>query len=141
MVDTDKAREVFDVMDSMGEGSGTITVADLSIGVRELGFTPSNREIQGLVSEYCIDRTAATFADFERVCKGVRAKLTKAEVTDALNLFDPGDRGAISAGDMQQVLTLWGDKLTDIEANEFITEVGKGGKVSIAEVVEAANVE
>ena len=100
------------------DNNGKITVKELGIALRSLGYTPDEKELNQIRDDF--DSNGNGTIEFEEfvnlVVKRMSEPLTAEELRDALSIFDKNDDGFITAEELSQCLTSLGDKLTVEEA-------------------------
>ncbi|KAI8805815.1 calmodulin [Cladochytrium replicatum] len=121
-------KEAFSLFDS--DTDGFISYAELNTVVRSLGANITNAELAALAKAVDTDKSNnIDFAEFIEIM--ARANATKtdanAEVKQAFQVFDKGNKGFILASELRHVLTSLGEKLSNDEVNELIREIDVDG--------------
>ncbi|CAB4002527.1 myosin-2 essential light chain-like [Paramuricea clavata] len=132
-------REAFQLFDTVGDGK--IECSESGDVIRSLDFNPASEEIKKVVID--IDPKGIkriTFEEFLPILHAVAQKCPKKpkpeEFFEGLKVFDKDGYGVVLSGELRQVLTSLGDKLTDDECDVLFREVeDKKGRINIEEFV------
>lgn len=111
------------------DGDGKITMRELGSVMRALGHNPTEAEILTFIDSVDTDQNGSI--DFQEFCKLMSTKMkemdSEADLIDAFRVFDVEDKGFITVHELRHVMTNLGDKLTDEEVNEMISEADSDG--------------
>ncbi|KAI0494935.1 hypothetical protein KFK09_025081 [Dendrobium nobile] len=128
-------KEVFNLFDKNGDGF--ITSEELGTVMRSLGQNPTEVQLQNMISECDADKNnAIDFPEFLNLMTS-KTNVTEKGLRDAFNMFDKDQDGFISAAELGQVMANLGQKLTDEDLNEMISQIDLDGdgKISYDEFV------
>jgi len=110
--------------------SGNIDQQELGDVLRSMNMNPSEQELEqmiSLASEGNELRTAITYEQFlKMIWKKVSAENTESDIVNAFKLFDHNDSGTIESQEMLFVLSNLGEKMTQEQAQEVVTEALAG---------------
>ncbi|VWU50439.1 myosin A tail domain interacting protein [Hepatocystis sp. ex Piliocolobus tephrosceles] len=95
-----------------------ISVQDATICARKLGLAPSNNDEQKISELYGDNLTFDNYLEF--LVMSVHDKDTVDKLTKMFEQFDYNGSGLLSKKQMKNILTTWGDVLTDKEANDAL---------------------
>ncbi|NXP57392.1 CETN2 protein, partial [Chloropsis cyanopogon] len=120
-------REAFELFDT--DSSGSISVKELKVAMRALGFEPKKEEIKKMISHMDKEGTGKIiFSDFLAVVSPrMVEKDSKEEILKAFKLFDDDETGKISFRNLKRVAKALGENLTDDELQEMIDEADQDG--------------
>jgi Ca2+-binding EF-hand superfamily protein len=125
--DWERFREHFNLFDK--DGNGKITVKELGIALRSIGYTPSEKELNAIIDDF--DANGSGTIEFEEfvdvALKKLSVPLTEHELKESFSLFDKNQDGRITAEELKILLTTMGEWLTDEEAQEFIEDADING--------------
>merc|ERR1711997_1095789 len=130
-------KEAFSLFDK--DGDGTITTKELGTVMRSLGQNPTEAELQDMINE--VDADGNGTIDFPEFLSMMAVKKegpdSEEEIREAFRVFDTDGSGFISAGELRQVMTNLGEKLTYEEVDEMIREadIDGDGQVNYKEFV------
>ena len=123
----DELKSTFAIYDL--DGDGLISMRELGSVMRALGHNPTEAEILTFIES--VDTNKNGTIDFQEFCKLMSTKMkemdTEADLIDAFRVFDVEDKGYITAHELRHVMTNLGEKLTDEEVNEMISEADSDG--------------
>ncbi|PKU71843.1 calmodulin-1-like [Dendrobium catenatum] len=123
-------KEVFNLFDKNGDGF--ITSEELGTVMRSLGQNPTEVQLQNMISECDADKNnAIDFPEFLNLMTS-KTNVTEKGLRDAFNMFDKDQDGFISAAELGQVMANLGQKLTDEELNEMISQIDLDGDGQIS---------
>ncbi|XP_070616185.1 centrin-1-like [Erythrolamprus reginae] len=126
-------REAFDLLDA--DGTGTIDVRDLKVSIRALGFDPTKEELRRVGAE--VDKEGAGKIGFDAFYSVMAQKMSevdsKEDVLKAFKLFVDQESGRIAFKNLKQIAAEIGEKLTDEELQEMITEADLDGDGEVTE--------
>eukprot|EP00041_Stephanoeca_diplocostata_P024102 m.603110 g.603110 ORF g.603110 m.603110 type:complete len:141 (+) comp22452_c3_seq4:167-589(+) len=130
---SDEAQEAFDLFEA--DEYGTISIEDLFIAVRGLGYTPSNQQLYNVLSDLNTDGRIS-YSTFCQVIERLESDVGPAGLLEAFKLFDKEGRGSIPMKDLQGVLMSWGQKLNRQEVDDFMKAAGlsEGSKMNYEEL-------
>ena len=140
-------KEAFELFDA--DGTGLISLADLLVTMRAMGFEPSKSELQQMVVAVGAD-PQATHVDFPMFQNVMTNKMeevsSEAETFQAFRMFEPSkydDLGAPAVGmeDLKRISSMIGEH-TDVEAlQEMIEEADTtdSGQIALSEFVRITN--
>ena len=120
-------KEAFQIFDKNGDGS--ITTKELGTVMRSLGQSPSEEELQNMISEVDADQSGSIdFKEFLNImAKKMKETDTEEELIEAFKVFDKDGNGLISAHELRFVMTTAGEKLSEDEIDEMIREADIDG--------------
>ncbi|XP_028622425.1 calmodulin-alpha-like [Grammomys surdaster] len=102
----------------------TLTTKELGTVMRSLDQNLTETELQDLINEVDGDRNGTI--DFQEFLTMVARKMkdtdSEEEIREAFRVFDKDGNGYLSAAELNHVMTNFGEKLTDKEVDEMITE-------------------
>ena len=128
-------RENFEAFDVNGDGR--LSVKELSIALRSLGFHMTDKDAEAVFNE--ADRDGSGYIDFDEFLRLITTHMkepyTKEELIEAFNIFDEDKSGFISAQELKSVWMQTGDKMKASELDEIIQEadLNGDGQLSIEE--------
>eukprot|EP00416_Gambierdiscus_australes_P038111 CAMPEP_0171098804 /NCGR_PEP_ID=MMETSP0766_2-20121228/49571_1 /TAXON_ID=439317 /ORGANISM="Gambierdiscus australes, Strain CAWD 149" /LENGTH=166 /DNA_ID=CAMNT_0011558263 /DNA_START=38 /DNA_END=535 /DNA_ORIENTATION=- len=102
-------------------GDDCIDAKELKNVLSALGLNPSEADLKSMMSELGVEEDGKLhFPDFLQVMGNMREGTDTEE--DLFNAFDLDRNGYISAGELRQVMELLGEKLTDAEVDQMMSE-------------------
>ncbi|KAH0733762.1 hypothetical protein KY285_009469 [Solanum tuberosum] len=108
---------------------GCITTKELGTVMRSLGQNPTEAELQDMINE--VDADGNGTIDFPEFLNLMARKMkdtdSEEELKEAFRVFDKDQNGFISAAELRHVMTNLGEKLTDEEVDEMISEADVDG--------------
>ena len=131
--------EAFELFDT--NGSGIISMKDLKVALRALGFEPSKQEIKRLISDLNNlhnqqtqdrekDTSGSVTIDKEEFLDIMRTKLSERdgekELEKAFVLFSEGNE-FITFEDLKRVASELGETMSDDELKQMMSEANKAG--------------
>ncbi|KAF9158717.1 hypothetical protein DFQ26_007300 [Actinomortierella ambigua] len=120
-------KEAFALFDR--DGDGTITTRELGTVMRSLGQNPSESDLQDMVND--VDADGNGKIDFPEFLTMMARKMkdtdSEEEIREAFKVFDKDNNGYISAAELRHVLTNLGERLSEVEVDEMITEADTDG--------------
>ena len=115
---------------------GTISKEDIPEALRFLGIIKTKSEIDFLVQDLDSELTYDEFSSL--VDEQLKSSLTKEQLIDSFDVFDPKKVGKCSANELFHSLRVVGEKLTDEEIN-YIKEkiiIDQNGNIDYKTLVE-----
>merc|ERR1711988_482334 len=118
---------------------GTITTKELGTVMRSLGQNPTEAELQDMINE--VDADGNGTIDFPEILSLMSRKMkdtdTEEELIEAFKVFDRDGNGFISAAELRHVMSNLGEKITDEEMDEMVSEaaVDSNGGINYEEFV------
>ncbi|XP_078671421.1 neo-calmodulin-like [Branchiostoma floridae x Branchiostoma belcheri] len=134
-------REAFKLFDK--DGDGTITVEELGTVLHDLGQFSSEEDLNELLHDLDADgNLTIDFEDFVVILSSiikeendeddeVLAEDDEKDLREAFSLFDKAGDGFIDASDLRQILSCFGQDLTDEEVDEMMCEIDLDGNGKI----------
>ena len=120
-------KEAFSLFDK--DGDGTITTKELGVVMRSLGQSPTEAELQDMITE--VDTNKDGTIDFKEfltlMAKKMKETDSEEELREAFKVFDKDGNGFISAAELRHVMTNLGEKLSDEEVDQMIKEADTDG--------------
>ncbi|GBM41432.1 Calmodulin [Araneus ventricosus] len=120
-------KEAFLLFDK--DADGMITAAELGVVMRSLGQRPSEHELKKMVT--MVDKDGNGTIEFDEFLSMMSKKLqesdSETELHEAFRVFDKNGDGFISPGELRQVMTNLGEKLSDEEVEDMIKEADLDG--------------
>ena len=113
------------------DGDGIIITKELDTVMRSLGYKLAEAELQDLINEVQIDTHGSGSIDFLEFLALMALKKKREDtnpiekIIDAFNFFNID--GLISAPSLKQIITNFGEEVTDKEAEEMIREADNDG--------------
>ncbi|MER7986969.1 EF-hand domain-containing protein [Streptomyces noursei] len=120
-------KEAFSLFDK--DGDGQIASSELGTVMRSLGQSPTEQELQDLITEVDADGNGTIGLPEFLDLMARKSKKTDSvdEIIEAFKVFDKDADGIISTVEVRHILTTLGDKLTDEEVNEMLQEADFDG--------------
>merc|ERR1712012_93328 len=120
-------KEIFSFFDR--DGGGFISYLELGQVMRTFGWTPTESELQELICEIDQDGNGEiSFNEFVwLMTRDLHDDEIEDEIREAFRCFDKDGHGFIPVTDLSRVLQNVGDKLTEDETEEFLTEADLDG--------------
>lgn len=119
-------KEVFMLFDR--DEDGVLSFQELQVVMKSMGQRPSEEELLETVREVSEDYIYDTleFNEFlQMISKQQEIVHTRTDLKSAFRIFDDDDDGCIHAGDLVEVLTNLGEKLTKSEARKLVQKANK----------------
>lgn len=122
-------REAFALFDRNGDGK--ISSAELGTVMRSLGANPTQSELADMINE--VDEDGNGTIDFAEFASMMHRKMeedpstAQEELKEAFRVFDKDGNGLISSAELRHIMTSLGERLTDEEVSEMISEADKNG--------------
>jgi len=115
-------KEAFQLFDKNGDGF--ISAKELGVLMRTLGRNPTEDEIMNIMNEIDVDHNGKL--DFSEFTIMMRDKLSgedmEQEIKQAFRVFDRNGDGYISKNEFKHCMMHFGEKFTDDEVEEMISE-------------------
>ncbi|GAH07841.1 unnamed protein product, partial [marine sediment metagenome] len=130
-------KETFNIFDKNGDGK--ICRSELASVIRCLGKNPTESQLNQIMSEADTDENG--FIDFTEFVRMIQNKLnytdTEKQFIESFKLFDMDGNGYISTKELKHIMTSFGDKLTEEEANEMLrnADIDGDGLINYEEYV------
>ncbi|KAI3459435.1 hypothetical protein Pfo_016098 [Paulownia fortunei] len=120
-------KEAFSLFDK--DGDGCITIEELATVIRSLDQNPTEEELQDMINEVDSDGNGTIeFAEFlNLMAKKMKETDAEEELKEAFKVFDKDQNGYISANELRHVMINLGEKLTDEEVEQMISEADLDG--------------
>ena len=116
-------KEAFAVFDKTGRGK--ISIKELGIVMRSMGFNPTEVELTDLIAEADIEGNGEI--DFNAFVNLMGKKSKDSDLLqkalEAFKVFDKHNKGFIHINDLKNILKNIGEKMTDDEVNVLIADV------------------
>ena len=120
-------REAFALYD--GNNDGTITCRELGQAMRQLGQDPTDEELSDMINE--VDADGNGTLDFDEFCnlmaRNIKEGNPEAELKEKFKLFDKDGNGLIDRDELKSVMQQLGEKLSEDDIDEMITDADKNG--------------
>jgi len=119
-------KEVFMLFDR--DEDGVLSFQELQLVMKSMGQRPSEESLLESVREVSEDYIYDTleFNEFlQMMSKQQENEHTRTDLMSAFRIFDEDDDGCIHAGDLVDVLTTFGEKLTKSEAKKLVQTADK----------------
>ena len=126
--------QLFNYLDE--ERKGTINKSEISQALRYLGIIKTKSEMDFLVQNL---ESQITYEEFSSlVDEQIKSSLTKEQLIDSFDVFDPKKKGKCSAKELFHSLRVVGEKLNDDEINYLKSkiEIDPNGNIDYKELVE-----
>merc|ERR1711962_854612 len=108
---------------------GTISTKELGYAMRAMGMNPTEAELLDLINEYDTDGSGQI--EFPEFCNMMSAKIGTVNDEDmirmAFRVLDKDGRGTIKSSAFKHLMTHIGDKLSEEEVDDLISEADKDG--------------
>lgn len=98
--------------------NGKISVDDASYNARRLGLAPSSSDEDKIRSKYGDKLTYDEYIEYLAIC--VHDSDTVDELAKIFSNFDVNGQGYLTKKQMRNILTTWGDVLTEKEASQIL---------------------
>merc|ERR1711935_946075 len=116
----EEIKEAFDLFDN--DGSGAISVNELTSAMQSLGFDVKHAVVYNMVSD--LDADGSGEIEFGEFLDVMTAKLsdknTKEEIDRVFKLFDKDRNGTLEADDLSRVCKELGEDMTEEDIREVI---------------------
>jgi calmodulin len=129
--------EIFDLFDK--DKDGAISDHELGDALRALGGNPNPKEIEEMIN--AIDKNDTGKVEFKEFIELFAKKFNphndEVILHEVFKKIDKDGNGVISAQELLQMMTTWGEKLTEQEALEIIKEADtdQDGSINYKEFV------
>ncbi|KAF3785707.1 Calmodulin [Nymphaea thermarum] len=120
-------KEAFSLFDK--DGDGCITIQELATVIGSLGQNPTEEELREMIGEVDVNRNGTIeFIEFlNLMARKTKETDAEEELKEAFKVFDKDQNGYISAEELRNVMINLGEKLTDEEARQMISEADTDG--------------
>lgn len=132
-------REAFALFETP-PGGGSMPASSLGTLLRALGYHPTQAAVAAAAREADADGDgslllAEVVTAVTAAAASASGRLTAEDLRAAFRVFDKDGSGSLSATELRAVLTSMGEKMTDEEVDEMLTEadVDGDGKINYAE--------
>ena len=108
--------------------NGYIATKKLGLVIRNLGFNPTEDEIDDIVNQWDADHSGAiSFIDFIQIINEIWNGIDGI-IREAFQIFDSDGSGAIDIAEFRKMMTTYGEEdITDNEVAEMIDRLDKDG--------------
>merc|ERR1712238_4028 len=112
--EVEEMKEAFDLFDN--DGSGAISVNELTSAMKSLGFDVKHAVVYNMVSDLDADGSGEIeFGEFlEVMCAKLSDKNTKEEIDRVFKLFDKDRNGTLEADDLSRVCKELGEDMREV---------------------------
>ena len=104
------------------DGDGTITIKEIGIVMKSLGFNPTEAELQDIVK--CIDEDGNGQIEADEFISLMAYKFDKGDneqcLQESFQFFDQDGNGLISASELKNVMKKFGENLSEEEVDAMI---------------------
>uniref|UniRef100_F6SI13 EF-hand domain-containing protein n=1 Tax=Monodelphis domestica TaxID=13616 RepID=F6SI13_MONDO len=123
----EKIRAAFELFEE--DGSRTISVRNLPIAMRPLGFRPDRKEVEQLKAELDKEGSGKVhFSDFlALMTKKMAERNVEEEIQKAFPFFDDEDTGTITLKSLKRVASELGEKVSEEELQDMIDHADLNG--------------
>jgi calmodulin len=132
-----ECKEAFNLFDKDKDGS--ISTVELRDIMEALGAHPTERELAEVVNRLDTNKNGKVeFDEFVMLFEqNVRNPGVEENLIDAFRMFDKDGNGKINAKEFKEAMTSFGDKLTEDEAEEMISQadLNRDGTIDYKEFV------
>ncbi|XP_031477040.1 calmodulin-like [Nymphaea colorata] len=120
-------QEAFSLFDK--DGDGRITIQELATVIGSLGQNPTDEELREMIGEVDVNGNGTIeFVEFlNLMARKTKETDAEEELKEAFKVFDKDQNGYISAEELRNVMINLGEKLTDEEARQMISEADTDG--------------
>merc|ERR1711862_326554 len=118
--EVEEIKEAFDLFDN--DGSGAISVNELTSAMKSLGFDVKHAVVYNMVSDLDADGSGEIeFGEFLDVMTAkITDKNTKEEIDRVFKLFDKDRNGTLEADDLSRVCKELGEDVSEEDVREII---------------------
>eukprot|EP01066_Platyproteum_vivax_P003437 Platyproteum_vivax@DN14359_c0_g1_i1.p1 len=124
-------KEAFDLFDT--DNSGSIDASELETAFKALGFDPDPNEIAKMIKES--DSSGEGLVDFDEFLLMMQKKISERnpeeEMTKAFRLYDSDGAGRITLRELKKIANEIGEKMSDADLQDMITEADTDGDNAI----------
>ncbi|CAN6462965.1 unnamed protein product [Victoria cruziana] len=109
--------------------TGRITIQELATVIGSLGQNPTDEELREMICEVDVNGNGTIeFGEFlNLMARKTKETDAEEELKEAFKVFDKDQNGYISAEELRNVMINLGEKLTDEEARQMISEADTDG--------------
>lgn len=128
-------RKVFDSFDRNGDES--IGVDELGSVLRALGYSPSESDIEKVLSRFDADASGDLSFEEYLALMAVWVEEDETQILEAFKVFDKSGDGFVTIAELKRALTRFGEKFSDDEAEEFfdLIDANRDGIINYEEFV------
>merc|ERR1711881_219793 len=125
--EVEEIKEAFDLFDN--DGSGAISVNELTSAMKSLGFDVKHAVVYNMVSDLDSDGSGEIeFGEFlEVMCAKITDKNTLEEIDRVFKLFDKDRNGTLEADDLSRVCKELGEEMSEEDVREVIQRADLDG--------------
>uniref|UniRef100_A0A0G4G9K8 Calmodulin n=1 Tax=Chromera velia CCMP2878 TaxID=1169474 RepID=A0A0G4G9K8_9ALVE len=120
-----KRQEWQDAFKLMAKKSGLLAPMELCVLLRSLGQDPTDEELDEYIEEYRVyAKGGFEYEDFLSImAKREADHQARQKLSEALSLFDKDGNGFINVEELKQQMMEEGEKYTEEEFTEFVSEI------------------
>ncbi|CRG97090.1 myosin A tail domain interacting protein, putative [Plasmodium gallinaceum] len=107
--------------------NGKISVENASVNARKLGLAPSSTDEEKIKEKYGDNLTYDQYLEYLSLC--IHDRDNTEELVKMFAHFDINATGYLSKKQMKNILTTWGDALTEEEATDALNAFSKEDKI------------
>jgi len=128
-------RKVFDSFDRNGDES--IGVEELGSVLRALGYSPSESDIEKVLSRFDADASGDLSFEEYLALMAVWVEEDETQILEAFKVFDKSGDGFVTIAELKRALCRFGEKFTEDEAEEFfeLIDANRDGIINYEEFV------
>ena len=130
-------QDIFDQFDK--DKDGMITARELANAMYSMGQMPTDDEVNAMIEEVDLNKDGKIDLDefITLMTKAPADTQTQEEVINAFRVFDKEGNGLISSEELKHIMMTIGDKMTEEEAQEMVTEadIDEDGMINYEEFV------
>jgi len=115
----DEFREAFSVYD---KGQGSVDARNFGFVMRYMGQNPSDAEVSDMLAKYGSGMAMPLNGFLKMMGDKLRDVQTEDGIIESFQVFDKDGKGYVSAAELRNILTNMGDKLSDEQVNQMMSE-------------------